>query len=110
MKDWDYAQLTKVASENGGPQKFIDKVADTNFNMGYNTGHDSGVKDGVVGAALIFGGIALIYAGGKWIFNKIQEHKEHEDENRVLKKESDEAKKEYVEAMGTEVSSEDLGE
>ena len=110
MKDWDYAQLTKVASENGGPQKFIDKVADTNFNMGYNTGHDSGVKDGVAGAALIFGGIALVYAGGKWIVNKIREHKEHEDENQVLQDESDKAKKEFVANMETESSSEDVGE
>lgn len=78
--------------------------------MGYNYGHNSGVKEGAAGAALIFSGLTLIYVGGKWIFNKIREHKEHEDENRVLKKESDEAKKDFVEAMETEAGADDIEE
>ncbi|MGN8773510.1 hypothetical protein [Candidatus Weimeria sp. HCP3S3_B5] len=48
MKEWDYAQLAKTASEHGGPQKYIDEVADTNFSLGFNHGHDSGVKDGFI--------------------------------------------------------------
>lgn len=99
MKDWDYAQLAKTASEHGGPQKYIDEVADTNFSLGFNNGHDSGVKDGSIGTALILGGILLLYEGGKWVISKVKEKKIHDSDNTKLKSRSDKAKDEFVAAM-----------
>ena len=33
-KNWDYSDLSHAASEAGGPQKFVDQVADINFQRG----------------------------------------------------------------------------
>ena len=99
MKEWDYAQLAKTASEHGGPQKYIDEVADTNFSLGFNHGHDSGVKDGSIGTALIFGGAPLLYEGGKWVIAKIKGKRTHDRENDELRNRSDEAKTEFVATM-----------
>lgn len=96
MKDWDYAHLTKIASEHGGPQEYIDEVADLNYAAGYNQGHDSGLKEGIVDTIAIFGGGFLIYEVVKLIHKKIKELKAHKTENCNLMAESEKVKNDFV--------------
>ena len=66
-KNWDYSQLSHAAAEEGGPHKFIEKVAEINFKRGVET--EKGTE-GWKGALLVGGAIAL-WEGGKAVFRRI---------------------------------------
>lgn len=55
-KDWDYSQLSHAASEAGGPKKFIDHVADINYQRGVQGEKDT---EGWKGALLAIAAIGL---------------------------------------------------
>ena len=58
--NWDYAQLTKRASELGGPRGLIENV--------WNAGHARGMVDGgliATGAVLVAGGVIKLVCWAK---------------------------------------------
>lgn len=92
-KNWDYSQLTHAAAEEGGPQKFIDKVADINFQRGVEA--EKGTE-GWKGALLVGGAIAL-WEGGKAIYRRHKARKEAK--RQALLNASNAAKEEYIKAV-----------
>lgn len=91
VKNWDYADLSKLASQNGGPQELLKKLAALYTKKGFNEGFEKGVKskNPVIAAALVVG--PLLGAGGMWAYNKVKQKKElaamsEADDNEEIKK------------------------
>ena len=38
-KDWNYAKLSKLAKENGGPESLLEKMITASKQKGYNIGY-----------------------------------------------------------------------
>lgn len=49
MPDWDYGELSKIASKHGGPKRFINKIFST------------GAVAGAVSTLIISGGVYYLY-------------------------------------------------
>ena len=85
-KKWEYAELTKTASENGGPDAWIASIK--------QDAYEEGVSD-TTGTTILVGGICLI-AGGIihkiWIKGKerIAEKKNARDRRREKAKKAEE--------------------
>ena len=43
MENWKYAILSKVAKQNGGPEKFVEKIYQAGVDKGIKIGFDRGV-------------------------------------------------------------------
>ncbi len=73
-KNWDYAELAKMAKENGGPKKLIDKVKEGSRQSGYQEGFYKGRKQGFAeGGISVLIGTVLIWGVSKvrdWLTNK----------------------------------------
>lgn len=75
-KNWDYAELSKLASLNGGPQELLQKHAALYMKKGFSEGFEKGAKSkNPVIAALCVAG-PLLGAGGMWAYNKVKQKKE----------------------------------
>lgn len=95
-KTWDYSQLSHAASEAGGPQKFIDQVADINFQRGVQAERGT---EGWKGALLVCAAIGL-WEGGKAIYRRHKAKKMAKQ--RALLEASNAAKQRFVESMEDE--------
>ena len=74
-KEWEYAALTKIASNCGGPEKLIEKV------------YKDGQKDAVKKCAIIGGGICTVGILAKVLWNKFKSNKEFEATKQTKAKE-----------------------
>jgi len=99
-KNWDYSQLSHLASEEGGPQKFIDKVASINYQRGIEAERGT---EGWKGALLVGGAIGL-WEGGKEIVKRIKKHRAAKRE--ALLQEATLARERYLQGMATEAAQE----
>lgn len=95
-KDWDYSQLSHAASEAGGPQKFIDQVADINFQRGVQAEKDT---EGWKGALLVGAAIGL-WEGGKALYRRHKAKKAAKQ--KALLEASNAAKQKFVESYENE--------
>lgn len=65
--EWDYAKLSVLAKQNGGPDKLIDKIVSTSkmkgykigFSKGIEVGYSKGVKDTLI-VVFILASVSLI--------------------------------------------------
>jgi len=83
---WDYAELSKMAKANGGPEKLIETVA----NDGVKTGRTQMLP--AVGIALVVG------VAGKTVYDKLKSYfadKKTKEEMEAAKKELVKGIKEY---------------
>jgi len=95
-RDWDYSQLSHAASEAGGPQKFIDQVADINYQRGVQGEKDT---EGWKGSLLVVAAIGL-WEGGKALY---QRHKARKaKKQKALLEASNAAKQRFVESLEDE--------
>lgn len=106
-KDWDYAQLTHVASEAGGPDKWISAIKSAAYKQGA-----SDMKNTLV-VPLLATGIGLGAAGllavqkiQKWINDKKQEQLLSEQEAKA----AEEYLKQELQGALNEVESENGGQ
>ena len=102
---WDYAKLSKMAKENGGPAALVEKL----FQDGVSQGKKSMYP--VVIVVLLVG--ATAWEGGKWIWKKIRlklGKNPSEDEIRMVKEELIQGINDYNAAHEDEDSSEDEDE
>lgn len=75
-KNWDYADLSKLASQNGGPQELLKKHAAYYREKGFNEGFEKRAesqKPVIVAASVIS---LLLGAGGMWVYIKRKQKKE----------------------------------
>lgn len=68
-KKWNYADLSKLASANGGPSSFINSIAKSNFIKGFNKGYLKGLLEGLGLSAGVYGACK----GGKYIYKSIKD-------------------------------------
>ncbi len=96
-KDWDYAKLSKLAKENGGPEALIEKLvsasakqaSDIAYVKGLDTGYTKGVKDTLC-VVFILAGLSLLsyFLYKRYIKKLIKQIKETSDgEIETLKQE-----------------------
>ena len=66
-KDWDYAKLSKLAKENGGPEALIEKLisasakqaSEISYVKGVDIGYTKGVKDTLC-VVFVLAGLSLL--------------------------------------------------
>ncbi len=75
-KNWEYADLSKLASQNGGPQELLKKLEALYKKKWLNEGFEKGAKSKypVIAAVGVVG--SLLGAGGMWAYNKRKQKKE----------------------------------
>ena len=75
-KNWDYAELSKLASLNGGPEELLQKHATLYMKKGFTEGFEKGAKskNPIIAAVCVIG--PLLGAGGVWAYNKVKQKKE----------------------------------
>lgn len=92
MSEWDYASLSRTASEHGGPEKYINEVAETNYLRGVED--ERGTEWWKIGL-----GIAVFEvgkAGVMWTINKVRQYKE---KKKALAEQAQKAKANYLNSM-----------
>ena len=92
-KNWDYSDLSHAASEAGGPQKFVDQVADINFQRGVQAEKST---EGWKGILIVSAAIGL-WEGGKALYKR---HKlKKAAKQQALLEASNESKRKFVESI-----------
>ena len=92
MSEWDYASLSHTASEHGGPEKYINEVAETNYLRGVEDERGTELWKIGLGIALFEAG----KAGVKWTIKKVRQHKE---KKKALAEQAQKAKANYLNSM-----------
>ena len=75
-KNWDYADLSKMASQNGGPQELLKKHAALYMKKGFKEGFEKGAKSKKPVIVVAFAVGQLLGAGVMWTYNKLKQKKE----------------------------------
>lgn len=85
---WDYAELSKLAKENGGPEALVEKLVQSGIDQGISEGKNSMVP--VIGIALALGvGITV----------GIQKIIEHFSKQKYSLEEIEKAKEEIIQGI-----------
>lgn len=97
-KDWPYSKLTKKASEHGGPEQYIKKIATHNLEKGFSEGLKKGFQEGAkskdpviaavgicVGAAV--GGITYIVTRNKTKWDLEEQYTVNQEEAEIAHEE-----------------------
>ena len=96
MEGWDYAQLTKKASEVGGPEALIRQIGETNRELGRKEGYLHGVvEDGVSFSAIIIGG-QLLWKGCHKVWIWIKDSDKRKKEREQMMDNLDRMREEYL--------------
>lgn len=95
-RNWDYSQLSHAASEAGGPQKFIDQIADINYQRGVQAEKDT---EGWKGA-LLAGVTIVLWEGGKALYQRYKAIKAKKQ--KALLETSNAAKQRFVASLEDE--------
>lgn len=78
VNEFEYAKLSKLASQVGGPEKFIEIVFSDGETIGYNNGFEKGCTQGRIEGVILTTGLISI---GTFIFSGVSYFK-----NRKRKK------------------------
>ena len=100
MKNWEYAEFTKTASEYGGPKNFLTEYGEEKFNEGKLVGEEIGENRGEV-KGLIEGGVLTVIIGGITLgVLKFRERKAKKTAEKIAvsRERSGAAAKEYLES------------
>lgn len=76
---WDYANLSKLAKENGGPEKLVESI--------FDSGKQAGKKESLPLIAVAAIGGFIVYAVGEKIIAKFKKKAELSEESMVAAKE-----------------------
>lgn len=69
-KNWDYAELSRMAKEHGNPKQLVQDIYDD----GYQNGEEKGIIEGVVIVLAVYETACLLKNGGVFLYNKISQH------------------------------------
>lgn len=103
MAEWDYASLSHTASEHGGPEKYINEVAETNYQRGVE--EERGTEWWKMGVAIC--AFELVKAGIKWTVKKVRQHRE---KKRNLSEQARKAKANYLNSIEEARKKNSMGE
>lgn len=92
IMSWDYAELSKLAKENGGPEALVEKLVQSGIDQGIPKGKNS-MMPIIIAAA----GIAL--AAGAGITVGIQKLIGHFNKQKHSQEEIEKAKKEIIQGI-----------
>lgn len=92
MSEWDYASLSRTASEHGGPEKYINEVAETNYMRGVED--ERGTEWWKIGLA-----IAVFEAGKAGVMWTIKKVRQHKEKKKALAEQAQKAKANYLNSM-----------
>lgn len=95
-KDWSYSQLSHAASEAGGPEKYIDQVADINYQRGIQAEKSTEGWKGVLLTGVAIG----LWEGGKALYRRYKNKKAAKQQ--ALLEASNAAKQGFVESLKDE--------
>ena len=101
-KDWNYAKLSKLAKENGGPEALLEKMITASKQKGYNigfakgveTGYNKGVSDTLCVVFIIVGVSLVAYFSYKLYVRKMIKSLEKMPSNEI-----EETKKKLIEGI-----------
>ena len=95
---WNYAELSKMAKENGGPEALVEKLIQSGIEQGISEGKESMVPVvvGAIGLALAAG--AGITVGVQKLIKWVSKKKENPEEIEAVKTELINGIREYDEA------------
>lgn len=96
-----YSNMVRDAAKNGGPEKFLNQIAEANREIGRQEGLGEGEEKGFAEGALVVVGVMLFVKGVKWSYNKLKDrHSKRMNEKKAkieeLQRISDDAKKAYL--------------
>lgn len=95
-KKWDYAELSKVAKEHGGPQNFLDEYGDSRYSEGYTDGEGDGLTKGLIGGLSIGG----LFVFGVIICEKIKIYiSSRREQKAIANTKAQAAKQEIIDAV-----------
>lgn len=87
MKNWDYANLSKLAKNAGGPEKYVNDIEKNAWSLGRKEGQES-MLPLLIFVTVVYGGIEL----ARWI-------KKHVKEKRLSQIELERAKAELIQGI-----------
>ena len=98
-RDWDYAKLSKLAKQNGGPKALLDKIITASKCKGYNigfakgldAGYNKGVSDTLCVVFIIVGVSLVTHFSYKLYIKKIIKRFKETPSNKI-----EEAKKKLI--------------
>lgn len=101
-KEWDYAKLSALAKQNGGPEALVNKIVSASksegcrigFVKGINAGYNKGVTDTLCVVFIIVGVSLIAYFSYKWYVKKVIKQLEE-----IPTDELEEAKKELIDGI-----------
>ena len=97
MENWNYAKLSVMARQNGGPEELLNKITTASYNKGYSVGFNDGYKQGTSDALCIIFTFAvpiIVYLAYKFYIKKmIRRFK------KMSKDEIEEARKQIIEGI-----------
>ena len=99
MNNWDYAELTKTASEHGGPKKFLTEYGAEKFNEGKIVGEEIGENRGEIKGLIEGGTLTIIIGGIALVIVKLRERKAKKTAEKIAvsRERSGATAKEYIE-------------
>ena len=101
---WDYAELSKLAKENGGPEALVEKLVQSGIDQGVSEGKNSMVPVIAVAAGIALGVGAGITVGIQKIIKHFGKQKHSPEEIEKAKEEIIQGIKAYDEMNPNEVS------
>lgn len=91
---WNYAELSRMAKQAGGPELFIETLEKFNFQEGMKAGIES--RNPII--ALSLGGGFLIGCGCAWLFQWFNYKQKHSE---ITQEDAGKAKTQLLERMKT---------
>lgn len=88
---WDYSELSHMAKQAGGPEKFVKDLETFNYN--------NGMKDGKAEQAIKDLAIAGIVAGGYALYKVIRKRIKKEKEPTVTEVEAKESRQQLIQGI-----------
>ena len=101
-KKWNYAKLSALAKQNGGPEALLDKIIAASKQKGYrvgfvkgmDAGHSKGVSDTLCVVFIIVGASLVAYFSYKLYVRKVIKHLKEMSSDEI-----EETKKKLVEGI-----------
>lgn len=88
---WDYSELSHIAKQAGGPEKFVKNLETYNYN--------NGVKDGKAEQAIVDLSIAGVAAGGYALYKIIRKRIEKTKEPKVIATQAADSREQLIQGL-----------
>lgn len=107
---WNYAELSKLAKENGGPEALVEKLVQSGIDQGISEGKNSMAPVIVVATGIALAAGAGITVGIQKIIEHFNKQKYSQEEIEKTKEEIIQGIKEYDEMNPNEVTKSEANE